>query len=540
MSTKKSKQKLSEMNNPTRCVIYCRVSSDRQVKEGAGLESQEKRCRDRASSKGYKVVKVFSEEGISGALFDRPKMKELIDFLAQPTNERCVIIFDDLKRFATDYQVHLRLKLELVKARNAVLECLNFNFEDSPEGEFVEGVVALTSELERKQNSRQVVQKQTARLANGYWPFCPPLGLKHILDKNHGKVLIHRQPFALIFKEALEGFESNLLNTQEEVRLFILDKYKEHGINRALSLDGFELILKSCVYAGFIEYEPWDISKRDGQHEGIISKDTHFNILAKLAGRSKPKLVKSYSKDFPLRGFLTCEECGGKLTASWNSGNGGRYPNYWCKNQECSFKNKVTKAWEIHPQFEAILSTAKAGSDISDLAKAIFSDTWDEEESKEATDIKNILLEVKSVDKQIDNLTERIANTTQENLILTYEKKLSKLAEKQESLELISTKPKLTKDKFRTALNRVYNVLENPLLLWNSDELEDKRTVLWMYFENGLSYHYKDGFGTTNFSSSINLLRNPKLMNSPHVEMRGNEPLSVRANSTPSTDVVHS
>ncbi|MEI6092951.1 MAG: recombinase family protein, partial [bacterium] len=37
------------------CVIYCRVSSERQVTEGHGLEGQEKRCRDYAEHKGYKV-----------------------------------------------------------------------------------------------------------------------------------------------------------------------------------------------------------------------------------------------------------------------------------------------------------------------------------------------------------------------------------------------------------------------------------------------------------------------------------------------------
>ena len=43
-------------------IIYCRVSSNKQVREGHGLEGQEKRCRNYASSKGYSVIKVFKEE----------------------------------------------------------------------------------------------------------------------------------------------------------------------------------------------------------------------------------------------------------------------------------------------------------------------------------------------------------------------------------------------------------------------------------------------------------------------------------------------
>ena len=39
-------------------IIYCRVSSSRQVQEGHGLDSQESRCRNYAKLKGYPVVAV--------------------------------------------------------------------------------------------------------------------------------------------------------------------------------------------------------------------------------------------------------------------------------------------------------------------------------------------------------------------------------------------------------------------------------------------------------------------------------------------------
>ncbi len=54
----------------TKCLIYCRVSSQRQVIEGHGLDSQEQRCRIFANQNNYEVVKVFPDEGISGGLFD--------------------------------------------------------------------------------------------------------------------------------------------------------------------------------------------------------------------------------------------------------------------------------------------------------------------------------------------------------------------------------------------------------------------------------------------------------------------------------------
>ena len=91
----------NNMTKPTqneyhKALIYCRVSSGQQVSEGSGLESQEHRCIAYAQNKGLNVVKVFRDEGISGGLFDRPAMKELLKFLDKNNTEKFVVIFDDI------------------------------------------------------------------------------------------------------------------------------------------------------------------------------------------------------------------------------------------------------------------------------------------------------------------------------------------------------------------------------------------------------------------------------------------------------------
>ena len=83
-----------------KAIIYTRVSSARQVKEGDGLGSQEQRCRKYAINCGYKVLRVFKEQGESGGLFDRTEMQKLLSFLGEYNKrnpeEKVVVIFDDL------------------------------------------------------------------------------------------------------------------------------------------------------------------------------------------------------------------------------------------------------------------------------------------------------------------------------------------------------------------------------------------------------------------------------------------------------------
>ncbi len=93
-----------------KAIIYCRVSSQRQVNEGHGLDSQEQRCIQYAKSCGYEILDIFRDNGVSGGLFDRPAMKHVLECLEKndtnDLNNKIVVVFDDLKRFARDTKVH--------------------------------------------------------------------------------------------------------------------------------------------------------------------------------------------------------------------------------------------------------------------------------------------------------------------------------------------------------------------------------------------------------------------------------------------------
>ncbi|SMX32904.1 recombinase family protein [Octadecabacter ascidiaceicola] len=88
------------METKQHAVIYARVSSVAQLKKGDGLASQESRCREYARYKGYEVLEVFSDNK-SGGDADRPAMIALLAYL-KAQKETCVVIIDDINRFARD------------------------------------------------------------------------------------------------------------------------------------------------------------------------------------------------------------------------------------------------------------------------------------------------------------------------------------------------------------------------------------------------------------------------------------------------------
>ena len=242
-----------------KAIIYCRVSSDRQVRDGHGLEGQEARCRRFAEERGYEIAAVFRDEGVSGGVVDREGMQQVLDLLdAKDDSDEWVVVIDDIKRLARDLIGHFTLR-KSIQSRGARLESPSHKFGNEPEEVFVESIMAATAELERNQNKKQVYNRMKARLEAGYWTFYPPPGYVFAKLLGHGKIMVPNEPVAGIIREALEGYASGRLPNQIDVQYFLRSKGFNHwGRGPGTYLEQVKRILTREVYSGFISYPPWN------------------------------------------------------------------------------------------------------------------------------------------------------------------------------------------------------------------------------------------------------------------------------------------
>lgn len=506
-----------------KAIIYCRVSSQRQVSEGDGLGSQEQRCRKYAVNAGYKVIGVFREEGESGGLFDRTAMRQVLMCLeandTKDPDDKIVVIFDDLKRFARDTEVHFRLKREIY-GRNGRVESPNFRFEDTPDGKFVETVMAAAAGLERDQNTRQVIQKQQARLERGYWPFMLPLGLINKKDPIHGKIPIPREPHASIYKTAIEKYRDRLLFTQEDVMHFLHEEYKTRGLSNRPSLSTTARILSEPLYAGYMKHDKRKIPFKKAQHEGFISLETYNLVQKRVQERTKPWKRRDYADTFPLRPHVLCDACNKPMTASWCTGRKGtRYPHYFCRVKDCIYKWKTTGKEKFETKFEELLKKVQPKDYMVDLTKDVLQEQWGMKLDNYTALRNRIAADVEETDAAIQSYLVRIRKTKDEDLIFTYEEEIKKLKVKKKQGEQDLSKRKYTNEEFGTASDKVFNTLKDPMSMWKSDEYNDKRTILFMYFEEELRYDYKLGFGTAGLAYPINLINELGQAKTSSVEM---------------------
>jgi DNA invertase Pin-like site-specific DNA recombinase len=487
-------------------ILYCRVSSDRQVRDGHGLDGQEARCRTYARDHGYTVVAVFRDEGVSGGIVDRDGMQAMLDFLDRGRHdEPYVVVIDDLKRLARDLIGHFTLR-KAIESRGGKLESPSHQFSNEPEGIFVESIMAATAELERNQNRRQVRHRMQARLEAGYWPFCPPPGYAYAKVPGHGKLLVRKEPTAGVIQEALEGFASGRFPSQADVGRFLRARgFVSRNAKGVTYPEQVKRLLTREVYTGFLSYPPWQVTTRKGHHEPLISPDTFDRIQERLTQKARLPARKDIRKDFPLRGFIVCTECRRPLTASWNKGKARHFPYYRCNTLGCPLRNKCARAERLHGQFEALLGRLKPRQTILEVVRRELLSQWHGRMMSVEAVRKERQRKLDAIRKEINGYLEAIDRCSSPVVIQRIEEKIEELQARELRLGGRIRKPKGEDYDFETALNGVLDFLKNPLLMWKNGNLSQKRLVLRLVFAEALCYDREQGFGTPSFSLPINV-----------------------------------
>lgn len=488
-----------------KAIIYCRVSSDRQVAEGHGMDGQERMCRSYAETNGYNVIGKFGDEGVSGGVVDRPGMKKMLAFLDKVSGQgdETIVIIDDIKRWARDVEGHFALKTAIM-TRNATLESPTHRFEESPEGKFVETVMAGAAELERNQNKQQVCRRMKARLEAGYWTFYQPPGYTYAKVPGHGKIIVPKEPEANIIREALEGFASGRFETQVDVQQFLQSKGFNHwGTGKMTYLEQVKRLLTREVYAGYIYYPKWNVTRRKGHHEALITPDTFQKIQDRLAGKQKNAQRKDIHKDFPLRGFVLCAHCKQPMTAGWTQGRNQKYPYYRCRVQGCTMRNKNIRKDDIETQFEKLLSEIKPQEKILEVVRIELLALYNEKIKDVDAMQKRRSDRLRQIKDDIDTFCERIKEARSPAVINAFEEKIESLEAEKLRLGDTTKKTETYNIEFEPALHRVMEFIKDPLLMWKTGDLAQKRLVLRIVFDEPLVFDAKTGFYTASLSLPV-------------------------------------
>ena len=493
-------------NRTQRAVIYCRVSSQKQKKEGHGLDSQATWCRQYAAFRGYEVIEIFNDD-ITGAITKRPGMQAMIALLRKHRkHDPLVVIVYDITRIARDIDAHRALR-KAIDAAGGKLESPTHEFRDDADGEMQELFLATISHHFRRKNAETVRNRMMARTMNGYWCFPPPVGYRYKKVEGHGKLLVRDEPYATIVKDALEGYADGRFETKVEVHRFITSHLEwQHSSSSGLSWQGVDDLLNRTLYAGYIDLPDWGLHMLRGRHEPLISLETFQAVQRRLKGVAKAPARKDINHEFPLRGFVTCGGCGKPLQGCLSKGRTRYYPYYLCATKGCPDYGKSIQRDRVEEAFVDLLKQMRPAYALFAFARDVFQDAWHERSEGLEAQAVAIKGELATIEKGIAQLVDRIVASDSEAVIAAYERRIREFEERRALLQEKQARLHKPLGDFGSIFRTAMTFLANPYVLWVSGKIEWQRLVLRLAFAERLTYVRNVGFRTAATSTPFRLL----------------------------------
>jgi len=501
-------------------VIYTRVSSNKQVREGHSLESQLLYCEKLAKERSIKIIGVFEDPGISGKLLYRPGLDKLTQFLIS-RNKPTYLIIDDLDRLSRlEPYDYFHLKRDLV-SHGAKLISVNDDLEtESPESELLENLKISFSSYLRKKNQQRVNSKMRARLRSGYWVFHPPAGYllenKILLPDPHNTPLIQR-----IFNDFSSDIYPSIQSLKESSAFkgLLNPKTNKPYLQRPETL---RKILTNKMYIGKIEFLKWDIKDIEGHHDAIVSSEIFEETQEKLRGNKKKKHRHISLDEFPLKGDLVCGKCKSTLVASFSTSRSSKkYPYYRCKSNSsnCQTTPKSLSREVVHDQFLKLLSKATIRNEALLLADKVLEDTF-HEKSKHLIGIqKNNSERITDLEKRKGQQIKKILSISNEHVLKSLDDEITSIDNEIRHLRK-EIERDTSLDDFKLATNVFFR---SPKDYWLKGSTIEKKVLFDFVFDKPIEI--KDGkVGTAHYSLPYRLLSQPVIQKEGMVELGGIEP----------------
>ncbi len=326
-----------------KCVIYARVSSKEQEKEGYSIPAQLKLLREYAGNKGFTIDKEFTDSETAKSS-GRHSFGLMIAHLKANKDSRVVLVekTDRLYRNLKDYVTieEIDAVVHLVK-ENEIL-----SKDSKSNAKFMHLIKVAVAKNYVDNLSEEVKKGLQEKAEQGYWPHRAPIG--YINDLSSHTILPDPDKaefIRVLFSRYATGSHSlkSLADIAKSSGLF---SRNSHAVNKA----GIHRILKNPIYCGeFV----WRGKRYPGQHEALISSALFGEVQKVLSGGRPSGQV---SREFMFTGMVKCGLCGCSMTAEIKK---GKYIYYRCTGYKGKCGNTYIRQERLDELFAEVVGRLK-------------------------------------------------------------------------------------------------------------------------------------------------------------------------------------
>lgn len=316
------------------CIVYARVSTDKQAEKDLSIPAQLQAMRDYARQQNWSVVEEFVEPGASATTADRPVLQRLLAWIKEGIPKVDIVVVHKLDRMARNIEDHVAIRAAL-KRCGVRLASVTENVDDSVSGQLIENIMASFAQFYSENLATEVKKGMRQKVLNGGWPHRPPRGyvLRKRPDGNGNEIEIHPKDGPLM-RRAFELYGTGWHSMRTVAAMLAREGLLSRN-GGPIPQAHFRRLLASSFYIGKVRWHDLECA---GNHLPLVPAELFEKVQALMHQRYRNPGSKGSIHGFPLRGLAVCASCRGRMTAERHR----RWGYYRCSRQ--SFRKALCAA----------------------------------------------------------------------------------------------------------------------------------------------------------------------------------------------------
>lgn len=379
-------------------VIYVRVSSKEQEREGFSIPSQLKLLHEYATRNGFTVIWEFVDVE-TAKRSGRTHFSEMITLLKKERQKQangCRTILvektDRLYRNIKDWVTIDELDAEI----HFVKENVILSAESRSSEKFMHGIKVLMAKNYIDNLSEETSKGMLEKARQGLYPSNAPFGYINITDSSSRKIIVPHPIEGPLVTQMYAWYASGTESLKSLHARLATDFSSVFEGGRKLTRSCIHQILCNPIYYGeFI----WNGEYYRGNHEPLVSRDL-FDVVQDMLRQNGQQRKRQQRHRFTFQGLVQCGYCGCAMVAELKK---ARYTYYHCTQNKgkCAGRTSVPES-EFDRQFVASLELIRMPEEaVSFVVTALKESHHDKMEYRDRV-VSELESELKKLESRLD------------------------------------------------------------------------------------------------------------------------------------------
>ncbi len=463
----------------TRYVAYARVSTSEQAERGKSIEDQLAKLTQEAQQRGGTLLRAFADPGFSGSNLNRPDLAALLAFCEEQDVDAVLVV--DTDRLARKTEHHFVIKTKLSKLGVRVESLNQPMIDDTPEGVFLDTILAATNALYPQITGRKTSLSMAQKALAGWWPGPARLGYRNAdnpspASANDRRIIVAHETNGPLVTRAFSLYangDHTLKSLCAEMETLGLRSTAGGRVTKT----SMRKMLTDTFYVGRAQYKG---EERGWKHSPLTDEETLQRCRLVLGAHNR-YADRMRKHTFLLSGLIRCGLCGASLTASVNEKKGKSY--YHCPLNRLPHSNvgQNVLVGELDTQVGGLLRSVSLTPETADKvirrAREIVAETHGEVNTH-----RRELLAQRGV---LENRRERLETMYLDGAATedTYRRQSGQISESLDKIGLEIARLELGRDGNIKVFEQMMRLAVNAEAAYEAAPMALKRTYLKLFFE---------------------------------------------------------